>query len=93
MSFGLPPCTDPPPAPQPRAGGEWFVHVVNQVRNDDGTVSVTFSGPALTMFTVRVPLTSWLHGEHLRLASLPGPFLATLVPDVTRKPGDGNDDD
>lgn len=77
--FGLPPGTEPPDAPQPVASGSWWPHVVNQVRNNDGTVSVTFAGPKLTAFTVRVPLASWLEGEHLRLMALPGPVLGSLV--------------
>ncbi len=78
MSFGLPPGTDPPPDPQPRAGGEWWPHVISQVRQDDGTVLVTFAMPHLTRMTVRVPLTSWLEGEHMRFMQLPDPLLSVL---------------
>lgn len=78
-AFGLPPGTEPPPAPQPASGGGWWPHVINQVRQDDGTVLVTFAGPRLTAFTVRVPLASWLEGEHLRLMQLPGPVLGSLA--------------
>jgi hypothetical protein len=78
VSFGLPPGTDPPDAPQPVASGEWFAHVIAQVRNDDGTVSVTFAMPHLTAMTVRVPLASWLNGEHSRLMVLPEPLLTAL---------------
>lgn len=79
MSFGLPPGTEPPDAPQPRASGVWFPHVISQVRQDDGTVLVTFAMPSLARFTVRVPLTSWLNGEHTRFMQLPAPLLSVLA--------------
>jgi hypothetical protein len=79
VSFGLPPGTVPPDAPQPVASGEWFPHIIAQVRQDDGTVLVTFAMPRLARFTVRVPLSSWLDGEHMRLAYLPDPLLRVLA--------------
>lgn len=79
MSFGLPPGTDPPDAPQPRASGEWFPHVIAQVRQDDGTVLVTMAMPRLARFTFRMPLSSWLNGEHMRFMQLPHPLLSVLA--------------
>lgn len=76
--YGLPPGTDAPPAPQPSAGGEWWPHVIRQVRQDDGTMLVTFAMPHLTTMQVRVPLTSWINGEHMRFMSLPAPLLNVL---------------
>ena len=78
MSFGLPPGTEPPDAPQPSASGDWFPHVVDQRRQDDGTVLVTFAMPGLTRMTVRVPLTAWLNGEHTRIALLPDSLVSAL---------------
>ena len=88
-AFDLPPGTQPPDAPQPSASGDWFPHVIDQVRNDDGTVSVTFALPGLRVHTLRVPLSSWLAGEHFRFSALPDP-----LPDVLRLPSaDGSADD
>lgn len=78
MSFGLPPGTEPPPDPQPNAGGDWFPHVIAQVRQDDGTMLVTFAMPRLARMTVRMPLSSWLNGEHMRFMQLPDPLLSVL---------------
>lgn len=86
--FGLPPGTDPPDAPQPRASGEWFPHVISQVRQDDGTMLVTMAMPALSRFTFRMPLTSWLQGEHMRFMQMPHPLL-----DVLAIPHDADADD
>lgn len=90
MSFGLPPGTDPPDAPQPVASGEWFPHVVAQERQGDGTVLVTFAMPRLTRMIVRVPLASWLNGEHMRFMQLPSPLLDVLAiqSQVTENAGD-----
>lgn len=89
MSFDLPPGTEPPPAPQPRAGGDWWPHVISQVRQDDNTVLVTFAMPGLHRMTVRVPLTSWINGEHMRFMQLPEPLLSVLA----IKPVDSEADD
>jgi len=78
LPFDLPPGTEPPDAPQPRASGDWFPHVISQNRQDDGTVLVTFAMPSLTRLTVRVPLTAWLNGEHFRLAMLPDRLSSVL---------------
>lgn len=79
MSFGLPPGTSPPDAPQPRASGEWFPHVISQVRQADGTVLVTFAMPRLARMTIRMPLASWLNGEHMVFMRLPEPLLSVLA--------------
>lgn len=89
MSFGLPPGTDPPDAPQPVASGEWFPHVIAQVRQDDGTVLVTMAMPRLARFTFRMPLASWLNGEHMAFMQMPTPLLSVLA----IQPADGEPDD
>jgi hypothetical protein len=89
VSFGLPSGTEPPPDPQPKAGGDWWPHVISQVRQDDGTMLVTFAMPSLTRFTVRVPLTSWLNGEHMVFVGLPVPLLSVLA----IEPGDSESED
>jgi hypothetical protein len=95
VSFGLPPGTEPPPDPQPRAGGDWWPHVISQVRQDDGTVLVTFAMPRLARFTVRMPLASWLDGEHMRFMQLPAPLLSVLAiePNNTETQDNGRDDE
>jgi hypothetical protein len=40
---------------------------------------VTFAMPRLTRFTVRVPLTSWINGEHMRFMQMPAPLLTVLA--------------
>lgn len=93
MSFGLPPGTEPPDAPQPRASGAWFPHVIRQVRQDDGTVLVTMAMPSLSAFTFRMPLSSWLNGEHMRFVQMPSPLLSVLAIPSGDGVGDENPQD
>lgn len=90
MSFGLPPGTEPPDAPQPVASGDWFPHVIRQVRQPDGTVLVSMAMPSLSTFTFRMPLSSWLDGEHMRFVQMPSPLLSVLA--IPTASEDGTED-
>ena len=71
----LPPWMPEPPEPHPEAGGPWFPHIIRHDVRDDGTVLVTWALPGLANATVRVPLASWLNGDHWPT----GAFLAQQV--------------
>lgn len=74
----------PEPPPAPKAGGEWFPHIIRHQVVGDGTVLVTWALPGLTTATVRVPVSAWIDGEHARTGAFLGAFIAPLLPQLTR---------
>lgn len=71
----LPDFMRPPPDTHPVAGGEWFPHIIAHVVQDDGTVLVTWALAGLRTATVRVPLSSWLNGDHHATGAFLSAFL------------------
>lgn len=51
------------------------VKVISQVPSTNNTILVTFSTTALQTFTIRVPESTWLEGQHLAV----GPFVLSLL--------------
>ena len=83
--MSVPKWMEPDPPPHPVVGGPWYPHIINHTIVGDGTVLVTWALPGLANAVIRVPLASWLNGEHQRTGEFLGTLVGPLSPD-TREP-------
>lgn len=85
-----------PDMPRPTKDGPTYPHVISQLPQDDGTVLVVFALPGLRRYSVRVPQSIWLAGEHLSIGANVHRTFDSFLPSARSNSVDasgyGNDD-
>lgn len=92
MPSPVPPWMQPPPDPSPVSGGDWFPHIIRHEPQADGTVLVTWALPGLASAVVRVPMASWLQGDHQPIGRVLSEQVTPYLP-VPYRPARREEDD